>query len=88
MGAFILLDEIGIDIAHKVAEILYHGLGERVKPSSLLGSLYKEGYLGKKNGKGFYLYEGKKRGRPDPSIYSKVSAEIGKQRQISARTRS
>ena len=31
MGAFILLDEIGIDIAHKVSEILHHGLGERDK---------------------------------------------------------
>ena len=54
MGAFILLDEVGIDIAHKVSEILHQGLGERVKPSGLLGPLYKEGYLGKKNGKGFY----------------------------------
>jgi 3-hydroxyacyl-CoA dehydrogenase/enoyl-CoA hydratase/3-hydroxybutyryl-CoA epimerase len=58
MGAFMLLDEIGIDIAHKVADILHNGLGERVKPSSLLATLYKEGYFGKKNGKGFYLYSG------------------------------
>jgi 3-hydroxyacyl-CoA dehydrogenase/enoyl-CoA hydratase/3-hydroxybutyryl-CoA epimerase len=74
MGAFILLDEIGIDIAHKVSEILYQGLGERVKPSGLLGTLYQEGYLGKKNGKGFYAYRGKKRGGPDPSIYAKIRA--------------
>jgi len=74
MGAFIMLDEIGIDIAHKVAEILYQGLGERVKPSGLLATLYKEGYYGKKNGKGFYLYHGRKRGGPDTSLYSKISA--------------
>jgi len=74
MGAFILLDEIGIDIAHKVSDILFQGLGDRVKPSDLLGALYKEGYLGKKNGKGFYLYEGRKRGAPDASIHSRISA--------------
>jgi 3-hydroxyacyl-CoA dehydrogenase/enoyl-CoA hydratase/3-hydroxybutyryl-CoA epimerase len=74
MGAFILLDEIGIDIAHKVADILHQGLGERVKPSPLLGALYQEGYYGKKNGKGFYRYEGRKRGGPDAFIYSKIPA--------------
>lgn len=74
MGAFILLDEIGIDVAHKVADILHLGLGERVKPSPLLGALYKEGYLGKKNGRGFYLYKGRKRGGPDPFIQSKIAA--------------
>jgi 3-hydroxyacyl-CoA dehydrogenase/enoyl-CoA hydratase/3-hydroxybutyryl-CoA epimerase len=72
MGAFILLDEIGIDIAHKVTEILYQGLGERVKPSGLLAVLYKEGYYGKKNGRGFYQYQGRKRGGPDTSLYSKI----------------
>jgi 3-hydroxyacyl-CoA dehydrogenase/enoyl-CoA hydratase/3-hydroxybutyryl-CoA epimerase len=82
MGAFMLLDEIGIDIAHKVADILHNGLGERVKPSGLLATLYKEGFLGKKNGKGFYLYAGRKRGGPDPSLYTKISAEFVKKAAI------
>ncbi len=77
MGAFILLDEIGIDIAHKVADILYHGLGERATPSPVLGTLYKEGYFGKKNGKGFYLYRGHTRGKPDQSIYGKIARAGG-----------
>ena len=72
MGAFILLDEIGIDIASKVAEILHQGLGERVKPSGLLATLYKEGYYGKKNGRGFYRYQGGKRSGPDTSLYGKI----------------
>lgn len=72
MGAFILLDEIGIDIAHKVADILHQGLGERVKPSLLLAALAKEGYLGKKNGRGFYRYKGRERKGPDPAIYKLV----------------
>jgi 3-hydroxyacyl-CoA dehydrogenase/enoyl-CoA hydratase/3-hydroxybutyryl-CoA epimerase len=68
MGAFILLDEIGIDIAHKVAGILHQGLGARIKQSRLLEDLYKEGYLGKKNGRGFYLYAGGKRGKQNPVV--------------------
>lgn len=72
MGAFILLDEIGIDIAHKVSGILHQGLGERVKPPGLLETLYKEGYLGKKNGKGFYQYRGRERANPDVSIYNRI----------------
>jgi 3-hydroxyacyl-CoA dehydrogenase/enoyl-CoA hydratase/3-hydroxybutyryl-CoA epimerase len=73
MGAFILLDEIGIDIAHKVSLILHDALGERARPSGLLETLYKQGYLGRKNGKGFYLYRGKRRDKPDPFVYSKVN---------------
>ncbi len=77
MGAFILLDEIGIDIAHKVSEILYQGLGSRVKPSGLLAALYKDGYYGRKKGRGFYQYQGRKRGKPDPSVYGKISSTPG-----------
>jgi len=72
MGAFILLDEIGIDIAHKVADILEQGLGDRVKPSPLLETIYEAGYYGKKNGKGFYQYEGRKRREPDRSVYTRI----------------
>ena len=73
MGAFILLDEIGIDIAHKVSEILYREMGERVKPGFLLAALFKDGYYGKKNGKGFYIYNGRNRSGPDPAIYRKMT---------------
>jgi len=82
MGAFILLDEIGIDIAHKVSEILYRGLGARVKPSPLLGALYREGYYGKKNGKGFYRYQGRKRGECNSSLYSMIPAGQGSNNKI------
>jgi len=73
MGAFILLDEIGIDIAHKVSGILREGLGERIQPSALLESLYKEGFLGKKNGKGFYQYAHGKRGAVNPVVSSRIT---------------
>ncbi len=77
MGAFILLDEIGIDIAYKVAGILRQGLGERITPSPLLEQLSKEGYLGRKNGKGFYRYEDGKRTGADPGIAAKAARPAG-----------
>jgi 3-hydroxyacyl-CoA dehydrogenase / enoyl-CoA hydratase / 3-hydroxybutyryl-CoA epimerase len=70
MGAFILLDEIGIDIAHKVSGILRDGLGERITASPLLDKLYQNNFYGKKNGRGFYLYLHEKRGGASPLVYS------------------
>ena len=77
MGAFILLDEIGIDIALKVSGILRAGLGDRIQPSALLESLYKEGFLGKKNGKGFYQYSSGKRGAVNPQISAMIPDKKG-----------
>jgi 3-hydroxyacyl-CoA dehydrogenase/enoyl-CoA hydratase/3-hydroxybutyryl-CoA epimerase len=54
-------------------------MGERVKPGFLLATLFKDGYYGKKNGKGFYIYNGRKRGGPDPAIYGKMTT-CGKDR--------
>jgi 3-hydroxyacyl-CoA dehydrogenase/enoyl-CoA hydratase/3-hydroxybutyryl-CoA epimerase len=55
-----------------------------VKPSPLLGTLYKEGYYGKKNGKGFYRYQGRNRSGLDASIYSKIPAREGNKERIGA----
>lgn len=57
MGPCRLMDEIGIDVCVKVGKIMHDGLGERATPSSLSTKLYDEKLLGKKNGKGFYLYD-------------------------------
>lgn len=77
MGAFILLDEIGIDIAWHVAEILYKAFGERMKPAALMKNILDSGRLGKKNGKGYYIYDGKKRKGPDGSVYALAGGKKG-----------
>jgi 3-hydroxyacyl-CoA dehydrogenase / enoyl-CoA hydratase / 3-hydroxybutyryl-CoA epimerase len=69
MGAFILLDEIGLDIAYKVSGIVRQGLGERITASPLLEKLYQTNFYGKKNGRGFYLYLHGKRGGASPLVY-------------------
>jgi 3-hydroxyacyl-CoA dehydrogenase/enoyl-CoA hydratase/3-hydroxybutyryl-CoA epimerase len=69
MGPMALLDEVGIDVAAKVAGILTEAFGARMEKSTVVEKLYADGRLGKKNGKGLYLYaEGKRQG-PDPTVY-------------------
>jgi 3-hydroxyacyl-CoA dehydrogenase/enoyl-CoA hydratase/3-hydroxybutyryl-CoA epimerase len=69
MGPMALLDEVGIDVAAKVAKILSAAFGERMEPSRVVETLYADGRYGRKNGKGLYLYEAGKRQGPDPSVY-------------------
>ncbi|WPU63643.1 3-hydroxyacyl-CoA dehydrogenase NAD-binding domain-containing protein [Peredibacter starrii] len=59
MGPCRLMDEIGLDVCVKVGKIMQDGLGARANPSSLAGKLYDAKLLGKKNSKGFYLYDEK-----------------------------
>ncbi len=59
MGPCRLMDEIGLDVCVKVGKIMHDGLGERALPSSLSTKLFEAKLLGKKNNKGFYLYDDK-----------------------------
>jgi 3-hydroxyacyl-CoA dehydrogenase/enoyl-CoA hydratase/3-hydroxybutyryl-CoA epimerase len=59
MGPCRLMDEIGLDVCVKVGKIMHEGLGARALPSDLSTKLYDAKLLGKKNGKGFYLYDEK-----------------------------
>ena len=69
MGPMALLDEVGIDVASKVAKILGAAFGDRIEPSSVVDKLYADGRHGRKNGKGLYLYKDGKRLGPDASVY-------------------
>jgi len=61
MGPFKLMDLIGIDINLAVTESLYHAFDEttRFEPSSIQVERVKKNELGKKTGKGFYIYPDK-----------------------------
>lgn len=69
MGPMALLDEVGIDVAAKVAGILTEAFGARMEKSTVVEKLYAEGRHGKKNGKGLYLYDDGRRKGPDASVY-------------------
>ncbi len=61
MGPIELFDEVGIDVAYKVAKILARDMGDRMAESDLLIQLIEKERLGKKNGRGFYNYSGKEK---------------------------
>ena len=71
MGPMELIDEVGIDVGEKVSHILHDAYGSRMEPCPMNGSVAVTGRLGKKTGKGFYVYEnaGKSK-RLDPEVYS------------------
>lgn len=57
MGPLRLLDEVGLDIAVHVGEIMIKGYGERMQGPSHALTLLHAGRKGRKNGQGFYTYE-------------------------------
>jgi 3-hydroxyacyl-CoA dehydrogenase/enoyl-CoA hydratase/3-hydroxybutyryl-CoA epimerase len=70
MGPIALTDEVGIDVAVKVAHILGEAFGERLAAPPGQDKLIAAGRLGAKNGSGFYRYEERKRTTPDPEVYA------------------
>ena len=68
LGPCELLDEIGLDVARKVAHVLEDAFGERMPRTNLLDKLVAEGTLGKKSGRGFYLYVKGKRAGMNPAL--------------------
>jgi 3-hydroxyacyl-CoA dehydrogenase / enoyl-CoA hydratase / 3-hydroxybutyryl-CoA epimerase len=77
MGPFRLLDEVGLDIARHAGETMHNAFGARFAPAPALVALEGSDRLGRKNGKGFYTYEGGREKHPDPSIYEELAAVIG-----------
>ncbi len=61
VGPIELVDQVGIDVGTKVAHILQEHFGDRMKVSAILEKAKQNGLLGKKSGKGFYLYDGKQK---------------------------
>jgi len=68
VGPIMLLDEVGIDVAQKASRTLLEAFGERMRPPEALQKVIDDGRLGRKNGRGFYTYDGKKK-HVDASVY-------------------
>ncbi|MCC5855938.1 MAG: fatty acid oxidation complex subunit alpha FadJ [Idiomarina sp.] len=70
VGPVALLDEVGIDVASKVAPILQNELGERFAAPDAFSKLIDDGRKGRKTKKGFYRYDAKAKGKQvDTSVY-------------------
>ncbi|MEF1254035.1 fatty acid oxidation complex subunit alpha FadJ [Vibrio sp. M260112] len=68
VGPITLLDEVGVDIGAKIMPILVKELGERFQGPDVFDKLLNDGRKGRKSGKGFYTYKGKKK-EVDKSVY-------------------
>lgn len=58
MGPLTLADFIGLDTCLYIMETLYEGFGDpKYRPCPLLRKYVKAGWLGRKTGRGFYVYD-------------------------------
>jgi 3-hydroxybutyryl-CoA dehydrogenase len=58
MGPLALADLIGLDTCLSVTRVLHEGFGDsKYRPCPLLQQMVDAGYLGRKSGRGFFIYE-------------------------------
>jgi len=76
MGPIALMDEVGLDIVSHVIKVMHAALGERLAPPALIETIEKSKLLGKKGGKGMYLYDEKtgRRAGLNPDVQAYVSS--------------
>lgn len=68
VGPITLLDEVGVDIGAKIMPILVKELGPRFQGPDVFDVLLNDNRKGRKSGRGFYTYKGKKK-EVDKSVY-------------------
>jgi 3-hydroxyacyl-CoA dehydrogenase/enoyl-CoA hydratase/3-hydroxybutyryl-CoA epimerase len=69
VGPVALMDEVGLEIGEKAGKVMHQALGDRLRPSRVIGVMRADGRLGRKNARGFYFYtDGHKTG-PDSSVF-------------------
>ncbi len=77
MGPCRLLDEIGFEVALHAGRGMAAALGNRLSPPDVLDRMIEDGRLGRKNGRGFYLYENGKSTGVDPTLDSLFHSATG-----------
>jgi 3-hydroxyacyl-CoA dehydrogenase/enoyl-CoA hydratase/3-hydroxybutyryl-CoA epimerase len=76
MGPLELLDQVGLDVAAHVAKSMGPALAGRFAPNEAFERMRGNGWLGQKNGKGFYMYRGR-RPQVNPLAENLMRAELG-----------
>ena len=90
MGPAYLLDVVGIDTGVHAAHVMAEGFPDRMKPSykSATEIMFDNTRYGQKNGKGFYVYEQDKKGKPkkvvDPLTYELIAPVVAARKEFEA----
>ncbi len=78
MGPLRLIDEVGMDVSDHVARHLSASFGDRMPVPETLAKAVEKGWLGRKSGKGFYLYSKKKK-KGDPPQHEAIKSLVQSQ---------
>jgi 3-hydroxyacyl-CoA dehydrogenase / enoyl-CoA hydratase / 3-hydroxybutyryl-CoA epimerase len=79
VGPITLYDEVGIDVAFKSGKVLADAFGERIQQTTVIEKMVNDQRLGRKNGRGFYRYDGGKKAGVDESVYKLIGVPQRKQ---------
>jgi 3-hydroxyacyl-CoA dehydrogenase/enoyl-CoA hydratase/3-hydroxybutyryl-CoA epimerase len=69
VGPLLLADEVGIDVGAHVSLIMQDAFGTRMKGPDMMAGLIDDDRNGRKNGRGFYVYDDGERGGVDTTVY-------------------
>lgn len=75
VGPITLSDEIGTDVGIRIANVLEGAFGDRMQAPSQFERLVADDRRGRKNGRGFYVYEDGNKGAVDESVYSVLGVD-------------
>src|SRR5205823_12466458 len=56
VGAFVLYDEVGLEVAQHVGETVARAFGDRIPPATIVAELVARGETGRKVGRGFLIW--------------------------------
>lgn len=80
MSPLVVFDEVGFDVAYKVADAMLEGLGDRFAPPPAMTKTRALGLSGKKTGAGVYSWdENGRRLNVNPSMLSEVGLVVSEQ---------
>ncbi len=69
VGPLLLADEVGIDVGAHISQIFIDAFGDRMKGPDMMRGLIEDDRKGRKNSRGFYLYEDGERKGVDDTVY-------------------
>ena len=88
MGPCRLADEVGIDVGAKVSKIIHAGVGDRLRPNSLMDKMLEKGALGKKVKRGFYHHtEGSKEVQANEAVLALLPKKKSKMDEVTIQKR-